>query len=197
MRRDGTRGYGNLIPPGCNPDYSKELPFPFASPTLPVCGFYYRCDGWAVHNATSMPSSEVRVSISRPLAEVFAVYTQPDTWRWCSYLRAVRWVRGDPWKEESRLQIKIDGPASTIDQVLMRFEPNRRVEFLSHFGGITLQTRVAFLALSEKETEVQVQLEFVGVFSRIAGFAVDTAIERSTRLFFEDLKRACEQAPPA
>jgi len=40
-------------------------------------------------------------------------------------------------------------------------------------------------------------LEFVGVFSRIAGFAIDKAIERSTRLFFEDLKRACEQTPQA
>jgi len=95
------------------------------------------------------------------------------------------------------MQIRIDGPGGTVDQVLMHFEPNRRAEFLSHFGGITLQTRVSFQPLSEHETEISVQMEFVGVFSRIAGFAIDTAIERSTRLFFEDLKRACEQPPPA
>ena len=98
---------------------------------------------------------------------------------------------------ESRLHIEIDGPVGTVDQALMHFEPNRRVDFISHFGGITLQTGVTFQALSENETEIQVQLEFVGVFSRIAGFAVETAIERSTRLFFEDLKQACERISPS
>ncbi len=143
-----------------------------------------------------MRSFEIRVVVNRPLAAVFAVYTQPDTWRWCSYLRNVRWVQGRPWEEESRLQIEIDGPVRTVDQVLMRFEPNSRVDFLSHFGGVTLQTEVYFRPLSENETEIRVQLEFVGVFSRIAGFAIETAIQRSTQLFFDDLKQACERTPP-
>ncbi len=143
-----------------------------------------------------MRSFEIRVVVNRPLAAVFAVYTQPDTWRWCSYLRNVRWVQGRPWEEESRLQIEIDGPVRTVDQVLKRFEPNSRVDFLSHFGGVTLQTEVYFRPLSENETEIRVQLEFVGVFSRIAGFAIETAIQRSTQLFFDDLKQACERTPP-
>jgi hypothetical protein len=144
-----------------------------------------------------MRSFEIRVTIDRPLAIVFAVYTQPDTWAWCSYLRAVRWVRGKPWEEESRLQIEVDGPGGTIDQVLIRFEPYRRVDFLSHFSGVTLESRINFRLLSNDRTEIIVQLEFVGVFSRIAGFAIDKAIERSSRLFFDDLKRASEQMPPA
>ncbi len=144
-----------------------------------------------------MRSFEIRVTIDRPLTTVFAVYTQLDTWRWCSYLRAVRWVRGRPWEEESRLRIEIDGPGGTVDQVLIRFEPCRRVDFLSHFSGVTLESRVNFRPLSDDQTEIVAQLEFVGVFSRIAGFAIDKAIERSTRLFFADLKRASEQAPRA
>ncbi len=143
-----------------------------------------------------MQSPEIRVVVTRPLTTVFAVYTQPDTWRWCSYIRDIRWV-GPAWEEASRLQIEIDGPVRTVDQVLMHFDPNRRVDFLSHFGGITLETRVIFQALSERETAIQVQLEFVGVFSRIAGFAIERAIEQSTRQFFEDLKKACEGTPLA
>ena len=143
-------------------------------------------------HATFMQSSEVRVVVTRPLRTVFAVYTQPDTWRWCSYIRDIRWV-GRPWEQSSRLQIEIDGPVRTVDQVLMHFEPNRRADFLSHFGGITLETRVTFRASSDFETEIQVQLGFVGVFSRIAGFAIESAIEQSTRRFFEDLKQACER----
>jgi hypothetical protein len=144
-----------------------------------------------------MRSFEIRVAINRPVAAVFAVYTQADTFRWCSYVRTARWERGRPWEVESRLQIEIDGPVRTVDQVLMHFQPDRRVDFISHFGGITLQTGVTFQALSENETEIKVQLEFIGVFSRIAGFAVETAIERSTRLFFEDLKQACERTSPS
>lgn len=142
-----------------------------------------------------MSSSEIRVTVNRPLAMVFAVYTQPDTWRWCSYLRNVRWSRGRPWEEESRLEIELDGPGGTVDQVLMHFEPNHRADFISHFGGVTLETSVTFWGVSDHETEIHVRFEFVGVFSRIAGFAIDGAIERSTRLFFDDLKRACEETP--
>lgn len=143
-----------------------------------------------------MGASQIRVAIDRPLETVFAVYTQPDTWKWCSYIRSARWVRGRPWEEESRLSIEVDD-SSTVDQVLMHFEPNRRVEFISHFAGVTLETRMIFRAASERETEIDVQLEFVGVFSRIAGFAIDKAIQESTRKFFEDLKRECERTPPA
>jgi hypothetical protein len=143
-----------------------------------------------------MGASLIRVAVDRPLATVFAVYTQPDTWSWCSYLRSARWVRGRPWEEESRLHIEIDDNTD-VDQVLMHFEPNQRVDFISHFAGVTLQTRVTFRAVSELETEIETQLEFVGVFSRIAGFAIDKAIHESTRKFFEDLKRECERMPPA
>jgi len=143
-----------------------------------------------------MRSFEFRVEINRPLAAVFAVYTQPDTWRWCSFIRNIRWTRGNPWEAESRMRIETDNPAGeTLDQVVMHFEPNRRVEFLSHGGGITLQTRVTFQALSENRTEIKLQLEFVGVFSRIAGFAIEPAIERGSRQFFEDLNQACERQP--
>jgi uncharacterized membrane protein len=158
---------------------------------------FERPAGALVCECHSMRSFEIRVTIARPLATVFAVYTQPDTWRWCSYLRTVRWVRGRPWEEESRLHIEFDGPGGSVDQVLIRFEPDRRADFLSHFSGVTLESKVSFRPLPDDQTEINVQLEFVGVFSRIAGFAIDKAIERSTRLFFEDLKRACEQTPRA
>ncbi len=144
-------------------------------------------------HATFMQSSEIRVVVTRPLKTVFAVYTQPDTWRWCSFIRDIRWV-GPPWEDASRLLIEIDGAARTVDQVLMHFEPSR-VDFLSHFGGITLETKVTFQALSDFETEIRVQLEFVGVFSRVAGFAIESAIAQSTRQFFQDLKQACERMP--
>jgi hypothetical protein len=67
------------------------------------------------------------------------------------------------------------------------------VDFITHTSGITLHSRVTFRAISESETEVKSQLEFVGVFSKIAGFAVGPVIERRSREFYDDLKRECEQ----
>jgi hypothetical protein len=137
---------------------------------------------------------QIRVTIDRPLAAVFAVYVQPETWGWCSYIHNARWDRGEPWQEESRLLIEIDNPlVGVVDQVLTGFEPNSRVDFISHFGGITLITRVRFRAVSEQQTEIGGSFEFVGTFSRVAGFAIEPAIEENTRRFFDDLKRECER----
>lgn len=140
---------------------------------------------------------QFRVIIDRPLAAVFAVYVQPDTWRWCSYIRSTRWDRSEPWKEESRLLIELDDPfPGVVDQVVTRFEPNSRAEFISHFSGVTMMTRVSFRAASESQTEISLSMEFVGTFSRVAGFAIEPAIEKNTRRFFDDLRRECERTIP-
>ena len=141
---------------------------------------------------------QILVTVDRPLAAVFAVYTDTDKWRWCSYILDARWVRGEPWVEESRIRIHTDGAiGSTVDQVLTAYEPNRRVDYISHFSGITLETRVTFRPLSDQQTEIRGEMEFVGTLSRIVGFAIEPAIERSTLQFFEDLKRECERGEPA
>lgn len=140
---------------------------------------------------------EIRVAIDRPLADVFAVYTDLDTWKGSSVLIDARWVKGKPWAEDSRLLLLTDGkPPATVDQVLIRFEPERKADYISHVSGITIETRVRFRASSTHETEIEVQAEFVGTFSRIVSFAVEPALERSTRQFFEDLKRQCEEKIP-
>jgi hypothetical protein len=139
-----------------------------------------------------MGRSDIRVSINRPLKNVFETYTQPDTWAW-SDLRSVEWTRGQPWEVESRLRIEPDNSFGVIiDQVLTHFEPYRRIDFISHFGGVTMMSQLTFRAAAPDVTEVRSQLEFVGSFSRVAGFALGPAIENGARKFYEDLKRACE-----
>lgn len=145
-----------------------------------------------------MDRFEVRITIDRPLAAVFAIYTQPDTWRWCSYIRRARWVRGNPWEEESRLRVETNSPISVpVDQVVMHFDPCRRVEYICHFGGITLQSRQDFHAVTDSVAEIHNQSEFIGSFSRVAGFAIGATIEQRTGQFLEDLKRECERVIPA
>lgn len=140
-----------------------------------------------------MGRSDIRVTIQRPLKTVFDVYTQPDTFGW-SDIRSVTWTRGNPWEVDSRLRIKPkESFGVVVDQVLTHFEPYRRVDFISHFGGVTLLSEVNFKPLSQDVTEVHSKLEFIGTFSRVAGFALGPAIESGARQFYEDLKQECER----
>src|SRR6478609_6196224 len=112
-----------------------------------------------------MGRSDIRVTIERSLKTVFDVYTQPDTFSW-SDIRSVTWTRGKPWEVDSRLRIKPrESFGVVVDQVLTHFEPYRRVDFISHFGGVTLLSHVNFKALSQDVTEIHSQLEFIGTFS--------------------------------
>lgn len=139
-----------------------------------------------------MGRSEIRVTINRPLKSVFETYTQTDTWAW-SDIRRVEWTQGKPWEVDSRMRIEPTNAFGVIiDQVLTHFEPYRRMDFISHFGGVTMMSQLNFRALSEEVTEIHTRLEFVGSFSRVAGFALGPAIESGARKFYEDLKLACE-----
>ena len=140
---------------------------------------------------------ESRVTIQCPLNVVFDTYTQPDTFRWAD-VHSVTWVCGNPWELESRMHIRTnDAFGVTMDQVVTHFEPYRRIDFISHFAGITLLTQVHFRTLSDEQTEVHGRLEFIGTFSRMAGFAVGPALEQGTEKFYRDLKRACEGQEPS
>lgn len=144
-----------------------------------------------------MGRSEISVAINRPVKAVFDVYTQPDTWSW-SDIRTLAWTQGKPWEVDSRMQFEpTQSYGATVDQVITHFEAYRRVDFISHFGGITLLTEVHFRGASETETEIYTRLEFVGTFSRMAGLAVGSAIEKGARKFYEDLKKECEKRSPA
>ena len=144
-----------------------------------------------------MGRSEIRTIINRNLKHVFETYAQPDPWRW-SDIRSARWTQGQPWEVESRMSVEpINSFGVIVDQVVTHFEPYRRVDFISHFGGVTMISQVVFSAMDEEVTEVRSNLEFVGSFSRVAGFALGPAIEHGARRFYEFLKQECEGESPS
>lgn len=140
-----------------------------------------------------MARSEIRITVDRSLPEVFDTYTQFDTWgRSC--VGSVRWTQGTPWEVGSRLQIEPEHSYGiVVDQVLTDFEPYRLVAFISHFAGVTLQTEAHFRALTDHQTEIVVEVEFVGTLSRIVQLPLRPAIERGTQQVFDALKRECER----
>jgi hypothetical protein len=142
-----------------------------------------------------LPYFEVRVAVHCPLATAFAFYTHTENWKRFPFIRNAEWVLGRPWEEGSRMRLTLDATvADTVDQVLTHFEPERAIAYLSHFSGFTMETRLSFRSVSEQVTDIHGRMEFLGVLSRVVGFAVEPVIERSTRQFFEDVKRECELA---
>ena len=74
------------------------------------------------------------------------------------------------------------------------FEPHRRVVYLSHVFGITCETSVTFSLVSETQTAINVSMHLVGTTSRALGFALEPAITKATKGFFDELRRECEWA---
>ncbi len=141
-----------------------------------------------------MQSFEFQVVILCPLEMVFAIYV--DTDRWCnrSIFGEIRWTQGNAWEQGSRLRVETTTPIrSVVDQVVLEFERNRSVSYISHVYGITCHTRVSFAAIAGG-TSVGVSMELVGMVSRALGFAIEPAIEKTTRRFFLELRRECEEA---
>jgi hypothetical protein len=142
-----------------------------------------------------MQSFDFQVVINCPLKLAFAVYTDIEHWRNRSIFGDIRWVKGSPWEEGSRLRVETVQPIrSTVDQVVLHCTPNRNVSYLSHVFGITTETRVNFTAVSDRQTTVLVAMQLVGRVSQALGFAIEPMILKTTKQVFEDLRKECEAA---
>lgn len=145
--------------------------------------------------AGAVQSFDFQIVLDCPLPTVFAIYV--DIERWCNrnLFGDIRWVQGKPWEPGSRLRIEVRTPIRTsVDQVVQRFEPLESVSYLSHVLGITCETRVSFIPVSPQQTAINVGMQLIGTVSRALGFALEPAIEKSTRGFFEELRKECEAA---
>ena len=142
-----------------------------------------------------MQSFEFQIVFQCPLAIVFAIYVDTDRWRNRSLFGDIQWVQGKPWEVGSRLRIETRSPIrSTVDQVLQSFVPCESVCYLSHVLGMTCETRVTFKTISDQTTAINVDMHLVGKASRVLGFALEPAIARATKEFFEELRKECEAA---
>jgi hypothetical protein len=69
-----------------------------------------------------MKSFAFEVAVRCPLAVVFAIYADIERWKNRSIFGDIRWVKGSPWQEGSRLSIETRVPfRSTVDQVVQHF----------------------------------------------------------------------------
>lgn len=138
---------------------------------------------------------EFEVGVHCPLPIVFAIYVDIERWKNRSIFGEIRWVKGTPWREGSRLSIETRVPfRSTVDQVVQNFTANDSVSYLSHVLGLTTETWITFHQNDAVETIIRVRMQIVGKVSRALGFAIEPVILKTTKRFFEDLCRECEVA---
>jgi hypothetical protein len=142
-----------------------------------------------------MQSFEFEVEVHCRLELVFSIYTDLDRWRNRSIFADIRWVKGIPWEEGSRLLVETRVPFhNKVDQVVLHCTANDSVSYLSHVLGITTETRITFRRISEGQTVIWVRMQMVGKVSRALGFAIEPVILKATKRYFEDLRRECEAA---
>ena len=145
-----------------------------------------------------MQSFDFQIVLNCPLDAVFSIYTDVDRWRNRNVFGDIRWVRGKPWEEGSRLRIETLEPIRAhVDQVVQHFTPKESVSYLSHVFGMTCETRVIFTPVADGRTAINVVMKLVGTPSRTLGFALAPAITKATKGFFEELRRECEASPRA
>ena len=145
-----------------------------------------------------MQSFDFQIVVNCPLDAVFSIYTDVDRWRNRNVFGEIRWVRGKPWEEGSRLRIETLQPIrANIDQVVQHFAPKESVSYLSHVFGMTCETRVSFTPVADDRTAINVVMNLVGTPSRTLGFALAPAITKATKGFFEEMRKDCETASRA
>ena len=154
------------------------------------------CLADVVFAAITMQSFDFQIVVNCPLDAVFSVYTDVDRWRNRNVFGEIRWVRGKPWEEGSRLRIETLKPIrANVDQVVQHFAPKESVSYLSHVFGMTSETRVIFTPVADDRTAINVVMNLVGTPSRALGFALAPAITKATQGFFEEMRKDCETAP--
>ena len=142
-----------------------------------------------------MHSLEFQAVLNSPLETAFAVYVDTERWANRNQLGEIRWIHGEPWTEGSRLRIETLTPISILlDQVVQHFEPLHSVVYASRMFGVTCETCVTFTPISKTQTAINIEVKLQGVVSRSLGFALEPAITRATKGFFEELRRDCEWA---
>ena len=142
-----------------------------------------------------MQSFAFQVVVNCPLETAFAVYTDIERWRYRHLFGEICWSRGKPWEEGSRLRIETTTPLhATVDQVVQEFILNEKITYLSHVLGLTCETRITFVRITEQQTAVNVAMELLGTVTRSLGFALEPMAFKTSKAFFEEFRKDCEAA---
>ncbi len=142
-----------------------------------------------------MESFEYSVTTKAAPEVAWKVFCDWSLWReFSDDYGEIRWVKGEPWQPGSRLAIAVTRPVRTsFDHVITVCEPGKKVAWIDHALGTTMEQRVEFDAMPGGGTHVQTWAEFTGMMPLIAGRKMKEVLLEFTREWYDRYAAKCDQ----
>ena len=131
-----------------------------------------------------------------PREVAWEVFSNWNLWpQFSDHYHEIRWTKGEPWQEGSRLSIVTAKPIRvTLDHVITMCEPPARVAWIDHAIGVTLEQWVFFDPLPEGGTQIRTWGEFTGITAVIAGRKIKDVLLDFTRTWYDRYAAECDRA---
>lgn len=139
---------------------------------------------------------EYSVTTKAPQEVAWKVFSDWTRWpKFSDSYHEIRWTKGEPWQEGSRLSIVAAKPIRvTLDHVITMCEPPSRVAWIDHAIGVTLEQWVFFDPLPEGGTLVRTWGEFTGITTLIAGRKIKDVLLEFTRTWYDRYAAECDHS---
>jgi hypothetical protein len=139
---------------------------------------------------------EYSVITKAPRSLAWTVFSDWTLWpKFSSFYDEIRWTKGDPWQEGSRLTITTAFPIRiTLDHVITSCVPAEKVSWIDHAIGITMEQWVFFDSLPDGGTQIRTWGEFTGITAVVAGRRVKDILLEFTRTWYTRYATECDLA---
>jgi len=139
--------------------------------------------------------SVITLASPRLAWEIFSDWT---LWpQFSDHYDTIRWTKGEPWQEGSRLSITTRLPIPvTLDHVVICCVPAEKVAWIDHALGTSLEQWV-FFDPQPGGTLVRTWAEFTGLMPMIAGQTIKEVLTEFTRTWYTRYAAACNRAAAA
>lgn len=123
------------------------------------------------------------------------VFSDWNLWpKFSDHYGDIRWTKGEPWQEGSRLSIKAIKPVSvTLDHVITLCVPGEKVAWIDHALGTTMEQWVFFESHPDGGTRVRTWAEFTGLIPLIAGRRIKDVLLAFTRTWYTRYAAECDR----
>jgi hypothetical protein len=123
------------------------------------------------------------------------VFADWSLWpRFSDWYGTLRWTQGEPWKKGSRLRIEILKPIHThVDHVILVCDPGKRVAWIDHALGTTMEQWVFFEPLSNGGTRIHTWAEFTGILTIVAGRPIRRVLQEFTYTWYNNYCAECNR----
>ena len=109
----------------------------------------------------------------------------------------IRWTKGEPWQEGSRLSIKASAPIGvTLDHVITLCVQAKKVAWIDHALGITMEQWVFFDPVPGS-TLVRTWAEFTGIIPLVVGRRMKEVLLEFTRTWYNHYAAECNRVAGA